>query len=474
MGRIAGPAVFVIMLLLDQWQTIMPDTAWRAAAVALWMAIWWATEAIPVAVTAFLPLVVFAPLGIADIKSAAAPYANPIIYLFLGGFILALGVETSGLHRRISLTILDKTGTDGRRLIAGFMAICASLSMWMSNTSTTIMLLPIVLSVITVLRENISDISERQHDDFRLALLLGLAYAASIGGLASLIGTPTNAFLAGYLVDNHGIEISFLRWMAVGIPITLVMLPCAWLMLSRVLFRVDIPANDAVAAHLHQMRLELGPMSPAEKRVAIMFLLVVFMWVTRRPLTDWLGLTALSDAGIAMFGAVMMFLIPSGNREKPKILTWDDTMRVPYGVLILMGGGFSLAAAVSESGLALWLGESLAPLNAFGISALIIASVALVIFLTELTSNVATTATMLPVMGAIAVTAGVSPVVLTVPVTIAATCAFMLPVATPPNAIVFSTGAITVPQMARAGFWLNVIAIFVVTAVSQMLVTQLI
>jgi len=465
-GRVLGPAVFALMLALDSWQQVMDPAAWHVAAVGIWMAIWWATEAIPVAVTAFLPLVVFEPLGVTSIGEAASHYANPIIYLFLGGFMLALALERWNLHRRIALAILERTGTDGRRLIGGFMLVCALLSMWMTNTSTTMMLLPIVLSVIAVIRDNVPDLTERSRSDFQVAMLLGLAYSASIGGLATLVGTPPNALLIGYLADNYGIEISFAQWMLVGIPVSMLMLPIAWLVLTRFLYPVNIPANQAVHDHLHMLRAQMGPMTTPEKRVAIIFVAVILCWMLRRPVTSWLGLAGISDAGIVMSAAVLLFMMPSGNVAQPQLMTWHDASRLPWGVLILFGGGLSLAAAVSDSGLALWLGEGLAPLDAWGLTILVLASVTLVIFLTELTSNLATTATLLPVMGAIAIQAGVPPLILTVPITIAASCAFMLPVATPPNAIVFATGAISIPQMVRAGFVLNLIGIIIVTVIA--------
>lgn len=465
-GRVAGPLAFLLMLATAGFQDTMPPSAWRVAAVGIWMAIWWATEAIPVAVTAFLPLVVFEPLGISSLRDAAAPYANPTIFLFMGGFMLALAIERWNLHRRISLAILDRTGTDGRRLVGGFMLVAALLSMWIANTSTTMMLLPIVLSVASVLRENVTGVSKRSLDNFQVLMLLGIAYAASIGGLATLVGTPTNALMVAYMGDTYGLQISFARWMAVGIPITAIMLPVAWLLLTRVVFPVTIPASKAVDEHLGELRQELGPMSVAERRVAIIFALVVTCWMLRLPLSSLLGLSGVSDAGIVMAAAVLLFMVPSGGGSSPPLLLWQDTSRLPWGVLILFGGGLSLAAAVSNSGLALWLGESLAPLNAFGTAVLVVASVTLVIYLTELTSNVATTATLLPVMGAIAVQAGVPPIVLTVPITIAASCAFMLPVATPPNAIVFSTGAISIPQMVKAGFMLNLLGIVIVSLIS--------
>ncbi|NIS91379.1 MAG: anion transporter, partial [Woeseiaceae bacterium] len=272
------------------------------------------------------------------------------------------------------------------RLIGGFMVVCAMLSMWMTNTSTTMMLLPIVLSVIGVIRENVADLSEKNQSDFEIAMLLGLAYAASIGGLATLVGTPPNAFLIGYLAENYGLEISFARWMTVGIPVTFVMLPIAWWVLTRFMHPVNVPASEDVNQHLHELREQMGPMTPAEKRVGILFGAVIFSWMLRRPLTELIGLTGVSDSGIVMTAGVLLFLIPSGNSEGTKLMSWDYAMRLPWGVLILLGGGLSLAAAVSNTGLALWLGESLAPLNAFGLVVLVVGAVALVIFLTELTS----------------------------------------------------------------------------------------
>jgi len=454
------------MLVTANWQQAMDPVAWRTAAVGLWMATWWATEAIPVPATSLIPIIAFDPLGITTIGEATAHYANPIIYLFFGGFLLALALQRWNLHRRIALAILDRTGTEGRRLIGGFMLVCGVLSMWMTNTSTTIMLLPIAISVIDVIRDHIEDLSEKHLADFEIAMLLGLAYSASIGGLATLVGTPPNALLIGYLAEEYGIQISFARWMSVGIPVTVLMLPVAWILLTRFLYPVRVPASEAVGQHLRELRHAQGPMSTAEKRVASIFGLVVFSWMFRKPLTDWLGISGISDAGIAVTAGVLLFLVPSGDAVKRRLMSWDYAVRLPWGVLILFGGGLSLAAAVSDSGLALWLGESLSLFNALGLTVLVIAAVTLVIFLTELTSNTATTATLLPVMGAIALQAGLPPLVLMVPITIAASCAFMLPVATPPNAIVFATGHLSIPQMVRAGIWLNLIGIVIVSIIA--------
>ncbi|MDN4503801.1 SLC13 family permease [Alteromonadaceae bacterium BrNp21-10] len=465
-GMLAGPAIFALMMFFDGVQQTMPTEAWRTAAVGIWMALWWATEAIPVPVTAFIPLVVFDLLGISSIKDAAAPYANPIIYLFLGAFLLAIAVERWNLHKRIALMILTKTGTDGQRLIAGFMLVSAVLSMWMTNTSTTMMLMPIGLSVVKVIIDHASELNAKQQTDFQVAMLLSLAYGATIGGLSTLVGTPPNALLAAFLQESYGIEISFASWMAVGVPVMILMLPITWFVLTRLAFKVTVKENPAVQAHLSKLRSELGPMRSAERRVAVIFCLVIFAWMLRRPLEAALNLEGVSDTGIVMVAALLLFLMPSGEKEQPQLLTWHDANRLPWAVLILFGGGLSLAAAVSNTGLALWLGESLAPLGNIGVVALVIAAAGLVIFLTELTSNLATAATFLPVMGAIAIQTGLDPFMLSVPITLAASCAFMLPVATPPNAIVFASGAITIPQMVRGGLMLNIVGMFLISIVS--------
>jgi sodium-dependent dicarboxylate transporter 2/3/5 len=297
-------------------------------------------------------------------------------------------------------------------------------------------------------------------------MLLGLAYAATIGGMATLVGTPPNALLAAFLNEQYDIKITFASWMLVGVPLMLCMLPLAWYSLTHWSFKVDIPANTSVDEHLSDLQKELGVMSTAEKRVAIVFSLVVLCWIARRPISVLFDINFLSDTGIVMTAALLLFILPSGNEKQKKVMIWDDVSRLPWGVLILFGGGLSLAAAVSSSGLASWLGGHLSYLDAFGIFALVIAATALVIFLTELTSNLATTPTFLPVVAAVALELGVSPLLLCIPITLAASCAFMLPVATAPNAIVFASGLIKMPQMVKAGVLLNVCGLIILSVIS--------
>lgn len=465
-GLFVGPVVFILMMVFSGSQTTMPDAAWNVAAVALWMAVWWATEAIPVPATAFMPIIAFPFLSISSISDTTEAYANPIIYLFLGAFILALAVERWHLHKRIALMILSYTGTDGKRLIAGFMVVAALLSMWMTNTSTTMMLLPIALSVAKVIAENNHHLSAQKTQSFQTAMLLGLAYAATIGGMATLVGTPPNALLAAFLNEQYGIKITFANWMLVGVPLVICLLPLAWYSLTHWSFKVDIPANSSVEQHLSKLRSDLGPMTKAEKRVAIVFALVVLFWIARRPISTALDINFLSDTGIVMTAALILFILPSANKKQGQLMVWEDVSHLPWGVLILFGGGLALAGAVSSSGLATWLGGHLSYMDAFGIFALVIASTALVIFLTELTSNLATTATFLPVVAAVALELGISPLLLCIPITLAASCAFMMPVATAPNAIVFASGLIKIPQMVKAGLLINLFGLVILSVIA--------
>lgn len=436
------------------------------ASVGVLMAVWWATEAVPIAATALLPIVIFPLLGIATIQDTTAPYANKVIYLFLGGFIVAFAMQRWNLHRRIALTVLQHVGGNGRSLIGGFMLASATISMWVMNTSTTMMLLPIAVSIIAVIHKTVDGLDQRNKDDFQYSLLLGVAYGATIGGMATLVGTAPNAMLAAFMQETYGTEIAFSNWMLVGLPLSALMLPLAWVVLTRVAFKVDFKTSDEGRATLRRLKDDLGAMKIPEKRVAIVFVLMALTWIGRPLLVKLPGLSALDDSGIAMAGGLALFLIPSGDKSDPMLLRWTYAERLPWSVLILFGGGLTLASSVARTGLAEWLGGSLHAVGALPLAVVVIIAAAMIIFLTELTSNIATTATFLPVVGAIAIESGVDPIVLAVPVTFAASCAFMLPVATPPNAIVFGSGMLTIPKMVRAGMMLNVVGIFLVSLVA--------
>jgi sodium-dependent dicarboxylate transporter 2/3/5 len=447
----------------------MSDPAWSAAAVGVLMAIWWATEAVPIAVTSLLPLVCFPLLGISSIQDTAPTYANKVIFLFLGGFIVAFAMQRWNLHRRIALSVLQHTGRNGRALVGGFMLASALLSMWVMNTSTTMMMLPIAVSIISVIHKTVDTLDAQGREDFQFALLLGVAYGATIGGMATLVGTAPNAMFAAFMLDNYGTEIDFSRWMLVGLPLSAMLLPLAWLAMTRWVFKVNFETSDEGIATLKQMKLDMGPISVPEKRVAIVFVTMAFAWVFRPLLTPLPGLAALDDSLIAIAGAIALFLIPSGDKTDPLLLRWQYAEQLPWGVLILFGGGLTLAGAVAKTGLAEWLGTSLHIIGTWPLLLIVVLVTAMIIFLTELTSNIATTATFLPVVAAVAIEAGFDPVMLAVPVTLAASCAFMLPVATPPNAIVFGSGLLTIPRMARAGIVLNFIGIVLVSIIAYYL-----
>ena len=441
----------------------MPLSAWHTAIAAILMAIWWCTEAVHVSVTAIVPLAIFPLLGIGDIKTVAAPYANPIIYLFMGGFVIALAVEKWDLHKRIALTILTSVGKSGPAIVGGFMLASAIISMWVMNTSTTLMLLPIGVSVVKIVSESADELNDTQKHNFQLAVLLGIAYSATIGGMATIVGTAPNAFFVGFMKENGFTEIGFGQFMLVGFPLTLVMLPLAWFAITHIVFPIKFSTSDATRNHLFKLRADLGLMSIAEKRVSVVFASAAFLWMTR-PLLNMLSIfSGLSDAGIAMIAATILFLIPSANKNDPYLMKWETMSKLPWGLLILFGGGLSLASSVAQTGLADWIGESLVVLGGAGTIVLVIVITTLIAFLTELTSNTATTGTFLPVVAALAIGISVDPLIFALPATLAASCAFMLPVATPPNGIVYGSGYIRIPEMVKAGFVLNIIGIVVLS-----------
>ena len=460
-GFLAGLAVFIAILVLPVPEGLN-QTAWLVAAVVSLMAIWWATEAIPVPVTALLPLALFPLSGVTSFKEAAMPYANPNIYLFLGGFMLALAIERSGLHKRMALHMIIAAGSSGTRLIGGFMLVAALISMFVMNTSTTLMLLPIGLAVCSVISNTIPGLTDKEINYFDTSLMLGIAYAATIGGMSTLVGTAPNIVFSAFMQETYGVEISMIDWMTLGVPLAIVMLLSAWVVLTKYVFPTTFITSDETKLYLKNMLREQGPLSKDEIKISIIFGLTALAWMLRTILDNYQMFAGLTDAGIAIISAILLFMIPSST-SKGELLDWSDSNKLPWGLLILFGGGLSIAAQINSSGLGIWIGEGLSILSTVPPIFLILAVAALIIFLTEVTSNVATTSTFLPVFGAVAIGIGVLPVSLTVPVCLAASCAFMLPVATPPNAIVYGSGKFTIATMMKAGFVLNIIGIFVVT-----------
>ena len=460
-GFLIGLALFFIMLLFPP-PAELSSAGWIVAAIAVLMAVWWATEAIPVAVTALLPLALFPLLDITSFETAALPYANKNIYLFLGGFILALGIESSGLHKRIALKMILAVGSSGAKLIGGFMLVSALISMWVMNTSTTLMLLPIGLAVCGVISQTVPGMTDTDKSNFDTALLLGIAYAATIGGMSTLIGTAPNIVFSAFMQDTYGVEISMFDWMKLGVPLAAVMLFGSWYSLTQYVFPINFSASQEAKDELKKMLNEMGTLTKDEIRISIIFGLAVFAWVFRTLLNNIEFLSGLTDAGIAIIAAILIFMTPSASK-KGDLLKWEKSKELPWGLLLLFGGGLSLAAQISSTGLGIWIGQSLMVLSTVPPIVLILAVATLIIFLTEITSNVTTTTTFLPVFGALAVAIGILPVSLTVPVCLAASCAFMLPVATPPNAIVYGSNKFTIATMMRAGVALNIIGIIVVT-----------
>lgn len=463
-GLFLGPLLLLALLLLPAPEGLTSE-AWTVAAVVVLMVTWWITEALPVAATALVPIVAFPLLGVADVDGAAAPYAHPLIFLFLGGFLIASAVERWNLHRRIALSLLGVVGSSPARLIGGFMAATAFLSMWLSNTATTIMMVPIALAVVGLLRDRPGDELEpsRTTAGFGTALLLSIAYAASIGGLGTLIGTPPNALLAAFMAERYGLVIGFGQWMLFAVPLSTALLALTWLLLTRLVFSVGRKPIPGASRVIAQALSSLGPPSREERRVAIVFACVAALWILRPALVELLPGLPLSDPVIAMLGGLCLFVIPSDLRRGRFLLDWDTAKRLPWGVLILFGGGLSLASAIQSSGLAAWIGAVLAACSGWPAIALILLVTTVVVFLTEVTSNTATASVFIPIAATLGSCIATDPMLFALPVALAASCAFMMPVATPPNAIVYASGIIRIPQMARAGFLLNLLCILAIT-----------
>ena len=499
-GLAAGPALALLTFVLlpasfaaTSGETVEFTLAGRATLAAMiWMAAWWLTEAIDISATALVPIVLFPLLGIASIKATTAPYASDIIFLFMGGFMLALSMQRWGLDKRIALLTLRIVGTQPRRMVAGFMIATAMISAFVSNTATAAMMLPIGMSVVQLVLGKRADSnaggSARFADgtaerNFAVCLMLGIAYAASIGGMATIIGTPPNgilvAFLRNTIHEDYRIDMSFARWLAIGVPIAVLFLPVAWLLLTYVAFPVRLKRIEGGRGMIRDELRKLGPVRLGEWITFIVFVLAAIAWMTRPLLQSWtIGegegawkpLGALSDAGIAMTAGLALFVIPLSLKRGEFAMNWSTASKLPWGILILFGGGLSLAAAIEVNGVAQFFASLAVQLRGTPPILLLIVVVASVVFLSELASNTAATATLLPVLAAIAPAVDAHPYVLVFGCALAASCGFMLPVATPPNAIVFGTGYVTMRQMCKAGLLLNVAGIVIVTLVTYLVV----
>ncbi len=463
MGLLLGPIAFLIIINLPF--DLISKTGDPVVAVAVWMILWWITEAVSISVTALLPLILFPLLNVMSIDDVGANYGSPIIFLFFGGFVLALALEKVNLHKRIALNIIKITGTTPNKVVLGFMIATASMSMWISNTASTVVMLPIAISVIRLLIDD-EDGFTKDDKNFALSVMLGIAFSANAGGIATVIGTPPNSVLIGLLENEYNIEISFLKWMVIGVPFSVLMVTISYLVLVKWMFpnkQLKFTASKQVI----QSELEkLGPTSSKEKMVLVIFGITVFLWIFRTMINGIFPALGLSDTIISMVAAVALFAVPHNIRKGDFILHWNDTEKLAWGILVLFGGGLALANGMSASGIVDMVTTAIANSD---ISILLTASllIVLILFMTELMSNVALIAVLAPVVAGIAIGLNVPIVYLLIPVTMASSCAFMLPMATPPNAIVFASGYIKVSQMAKVGLILNLISVVILIFMFQ-------
>jgi|TARA_B110000444_G_scaffold54906_1_gene51081 sodium-dependent dicarboxylate transporter 2/3/5 len=460
-GLIIG-IIFLIATCLLPSPESLNNKAWLTLGVAILMATWWLTEAIPLPATGLLPLVLFPLLGISSIKDTAQAFSHPIIFLFMGGFIIGLAMQHTGLHKRIAYYIISKFKSSPKSLVFGFMCATAFLSMWISNSATAIMMLPIALSIITVFKEDKNDIKDNNFDK---ALVLSIAFSATIGGIATIIGTPPNTVMAAMLSEIYNYEINFVDWLKIGLPTSIILLPITWIILTFLCFPLNSKASIKDKVIKDKIK-ELGKISQDEIMVGIVFIITASLWISRKWLSTALDgvipAGALNDSTIAIMAAIFLFIIPSNRPKRKRLIDWQVAQNIPWGALILIGGGLSLATVINSSGLATWIGSLSSNLSNISIVFIVLICIASIIVLTELTSNTATASTFIPIMGATALGLGQDPLLLIIPATLAASCAFMMPVATPPNTIAYASGHLKISDMIKAGIWLNIISIIII------------
>ena len=445
--RLAGPVSAILTAALGSF-----ESSYWLLGIALWMLIWWITETVHLGVTALLPLVLFPALEIAEAKSLAAYYAHPLVYLFFGGFVLALALEKTGLHYRIALWILRKTGTKDHQLLAGFMLATAFMSMWISNTATAIMMLPIASSVIAILEP-------QQREKLARPILLSVAWAANIGGTATLIGTPPNMIFAGFMSEQLNRQIGFVEWLPVGLSASLLLGTVAYLILRRGLGQNELSPSEEERTRnwLKDEWSRLGTLSAAQTRVAMVFTLTAMLWILRPYLSVWIPVIQWSDTGIALAATVLLFAVFDGSNKS--VLDWGDTKALPWGILLLFGGGLALAGTLQASQWFVLLGDQLQSLQGVPFATWLLVMALLGVFATELLSNMALVSALLPLVYSLATALGLDFYALSLPLVLGASCAFMLPMATPPNAIVFSTGSLSMSYMIYRGIALNLLSV---------------
>ena len=461
-----GPIMFCVLQFVEPPKTLSPE-AFEILSVAIWMAIWWVSEAVPIAVTALLPIVLFPLTGALTLESTTPSYGHKYVFLYIGGFILALAIERWQLHRRIALNILNIVGSKVKYIILGFMVSTAFLSMWISNTATAVMMLPIGVAII---KQFGAKTSKKREKKLGRALMLSIAYSASIGGFASLIGTPPNLVLAGVIEELYGVKISFMQWMQFALPVSILLLFLCWIYLTKFAFKISDEVFPGGHKEIKSMLKDLGKISYEEKAVLIVFILTALAWVFRSFIQIFIPI--IDDTIIATIAAITLFMI-SAKSSNRRLLLWSEAVKLPWGIILLFGGGMALAKGFTDTGLADWIAAQFSYLKGMELFFLMLILVAAVNFLTEITSNLATTAMLLPVLAPIAFSMGIHPYMIMVAATLAASCAFMLPVATPPNAVVFGSGYLKISSMVKVGVVMNIVSILIVTLITYFLLPYL-
>ena len=464
-GLVLGPVLFC-MIFFTVAPGLLSEKSIVVLALGAWMVTWWATEAMPIPVSALLPMVVFPLMGVSTVKEASAPYGDPVIFLFMGGFILALGLERHNLHQRIALSLIRLTGTSGNGIILGFMLSTALISMWISNTATAIMMLPIAASVTSLLAKETGQENDPRFKKFATGLMLSIAYAASIGGMATIIGTPPNVVMVGYMKRFYNLDVSFTSWMIVGVPLMIMSLTACYLLITRVLFRNHLPSIEGSKELIHRKLQALGKLTLEEKLVLAVFSVTCFFWIFRQNLNILIGKNLLDDTTIAMAGGMLMFLLPVNLKNQKFLLDWSDMKELPWGILLLFGGGLCLADGMEKSGLVQIVGNHFSQQQGISTGLLIFSLTAISMGLTELMSNVALVTIFIPVVFGVADGFHINPIWLAMPVTYAASCAFMMPISTPPNAVLFASGYIKMKDMIKTGVLLNLCCLVIITVLA--------
>lgn len=462
LGLVLGPVFFFITIFFFKPNGLSSE-ANAILASTLWIAVWWISEALPYAITSLLPIILFPLTGGLGLVETSASFGHRYIFLYIGGFILAIAIERWGLHKRIALNIINFIGTNIKNIILGFMISTAFLSMWISNTAASVMMLPIGMSIITQLIDNPNSI-ENENKVFGKTLMLCIAYSASIGGIATLIGTPPNLILAGIVQETYGIEITFSKWLIFGLPISLILLFISWKYLTQFTFSLKQKSLPGGRFEIERQINSIGKISYEEKIILLVFITTALAWIFRSLFLEKF-IPNIDDTIIAVISAIILFIIPASKEKKRKLINWEEAIRLPWGILLLFGGGLAIAKGFTTSGLSDWIGSQLTLLEGASIFIILLFLIFIVNFLTEITSNLATTAMILPVLAPLALIIEVNPLVLMVGATVAASCAFMLPVATPPNAVVFGSGHLTIPNMIKSGIWMNLLSILFLTLI---------